>query len=60
MFCDDKDSQKNAKRIKNQWDKLSWSDKVSVGIDWSIINQPSLECFQLTDFFLANIETKYK
>ena len=30
MFCDDKDSQENAKRIKNQWNKLSWSDKVSV------------------------------
>ena len=30
MFCDDKYSQANAKRIKNQWNKLSWSDKVSV------------------------------
>ena len=28
MFCDDKDSQENAKQIKNQWDKLSESDKV--------------------------------
>merc|ERR1711917_184863 len=27
MFCDDKDSQENAKQIKNQWDKLSSSDK---------------------------------
>ena len=47
MFCDDKDSQKNAKRIKNQWDKLSWSDKVSVGIDWSIINQPQFGIFSV-------------
>ena len=30
MFCDDKDSQKNAKQIKNQWDKFSKSDKVRV------------------------------
>ena len=28
MFCDDKDSQENAKQIQNQWDKLSDSDKV--------------------------------
>ena len=28
MFCDDKDSQENAKQIQNQWDKLSESDKV--------------------------------
>merc|ERR1711953_721653 len=28
MFCDDKYSQANAKRIKNQWDKLSQSDKL--------------------------------
>merc|ERR1711917_158149 len=27
MFCDDKESQANAKRIKNRWNKLSWSDK---------------------------------
>jgi len=27
MFCDDKDSQENAKQIKNQWDKFSKSDK---------------------------------
>ena len=30
MFCDDKDSQENAKQIKNQWDKFSKSDKVRV------------------------------
>merc|ERR1711917_101034 len=27
MFCDDKESQANAKRIKNQWDELSSTDK---------------------------------
>ena len=94
MFCDDKYSQANAKRIKNQWNKLSWSDKVSVEnihyiyltstnfrtehffepICWDgdqvssfgklrerprltlvstglLSTSPSLECFQLTDFF---------
>ena len=94
MFCDDKYSQANAKRIKNQWNKLSWSDKVSVEnihyiyltstnfrtehffepICWDgdqvssfgklrerprltlvstglLSTSPSLECFQLTDYF---------
>ena len=94
MFCDDKDSKANAKRIKNQWNKLSWSDKVSVEnihyiyltstnfrtehffepICWDgdqvssfgklrerprltlvstglLSTSPSLECFQLTDYF---------
>ena len=32
MFCDDKDSQENAKQIKIQWDKFSKSDKVRAEI----------------------------
>ena len=38
MFCDDKDSQENAKQIQNQWDKLSESDKVRAEIKHYIYN----------------------
>ena len=64
MFCDDKESQANAKRIKNQWDELSSTDKVNeylfeasgvprrTLVSTGLLSiSPSLECIQLTDFF---------
>ena len=37
MFCDDKDSQENAKQIKIQWDKFSKTDKVRAEINITFI-----------------------
>ena len=57
MFCDDKDSQENAKEIKNQWDKLSSSDKVSVeNIHYSKVT------FEMNIFSnrFVGTETKYQ
>ena len=61
MFCDDKDSQENAKQIKNQWDKLSSTDKVSVENIHYIYNISKVT-FEVNIFSnrFVGTETKYQ